>query len=207
MKMDDASFQELLRAASRSEPAPPGVPPDLAHRVRGLRERRRRIRKTLGGLLVMAVLIGGTTWAVYCAVGPTQTANNSVADHTKPADTGRNSSPEDVRRLRAEIAALAAETQLRTRIVEEMTGQQRFRQQMARLDRQLRQPDPLNIAQIEIEKTAFLMVDHARQQSLLSPGSSPADEYRRILEHFPGTNGARTAEKRLSQLKPEKGDL
>jgi len=205
--MDDASFQELLRAAGRSETPPLDLPPDLADRVRRLRDRRRGTRTALGGLLVTAVLLGGTTWAVYYAVGPTPTTSGSLADHTKPPDAARDSSPEDVQRLRAEIAELAAETQLRTRIVEELTRSQQIREQTARLDRQLRQPDPLEVARIEIEKTAFLLVDHAQQQPPLSPGTAPADEYRRILKHFPGTNGARTAEKRLSQLKIEKGDL
>jgi hypothetical protein len=205
--MDDASLQELLRAAGRSEPAPPGMPPDLAHRVRGLRDRRRRTRKALGGLLVTAVLLGGTTWVVHYALGPTETTNSSVADHTKPSDAARDSSPEDAQRLRAEIAELAAEAQRRKQAVEEMTRPQRLREQIARLESRLSQPDPLEVARIEIEKTAFLLVDHARQQSPLSSGSSPVDEYRRILEHFPGTNGARTARENLDQIEIQKGDL
>jgi hypothetical protein len=205
--MDDASFQELLRAAGRSQPPPPTMPSDLAQRVRRLHSRRRRRRAALGGLAAAVALLGGISWAVHYTVGPIQRADDSLAHHTGPAVTGPDSAAEDVQRQRAEMAALAARAQRRVQIVEELTRQQRFLRQMADLERQFSRPDPLEAARIEMEKTAFLLVDHARQQSLLPRGTSPADEYRRILEHFPGTNGARTAEKRLRQLKLEKGDL
>jgi hypothetical protein len=205
--MDDARFQELLQAAGRSEPPPPTIPPDLAQRVRHLRTRRRRTRAALGGLVAAAVLLGGISWAVHCAVGPIQRANESVADHTGPADPGPDAAAEDAQRLRAEIAALSAEARRRKQAVEEMTLRQRLGEQIARLETRLNQPDPLEVARIEIEKTAFLLVDHAQQQPLLPPGTSPADEYRRILEHFPGTNGARTAKENLDQIEIQKGDL
>ena len=206
--MDDASLQELLRAAGRSEGPPPTVRPDLADRVRRLRTRRHRTRNVLGGLLAAAVLLGASTWMVYHAVGPTQTTNNPIADGTSPSQEVRAPfSEDDVQRLRGEIAELAAEAQRRQRVVEELTRRQRSRRQIARFQKYVDQPDPLEVARIEIEKTAFLMVDHVQEQPLLSPDSHPADEYRRILEHFPGTKGAHTAEKRLNQLKLEKGDL
>ncbi len=208
MKMDDASLKELLRAAGRSEGPPPNVRPDLADCVRRLRARRRRTRNVLGGLLAAAVLLGASTWMVYHAVGPTRTTNNPIADGTKPSQDVRLPSPEDdVEQLRAEIAELAAEAQRRQRVVEEMTRRQRSRRQIARFQKYLDQPDPLEVARIEIEKTAFLLVDHAEQRSLSSRDDFPAEEYRRVVEHFPGTNAARTAEKKLSQLKIEKGDL
>jgi hypothetical protein len=50
-----------------------------------------------------------------------------------------------------------------------------------------------------------LLVDYAQQQSPLLPDSPAADEYRRVLKHFPGTNAARTAEMRLSELTHNKG--
>jgi hypothetical protein len=205
--MDDTRLEALLRAASRSETPFPDAAPDLADRVRRLRTRRRRTRTALGGLMATAVLIGGTTWVVYYAASPTQEANQPVADAIKPPPVVGAFSAEDAQRLRAEIAELAAEAQRREQAVEEMTRRQRSREQIARLERHLDQPDPLEVARIEIEKTAFLLIDHAQQQSLLSPDSSPAEEYRRILEDFPGTSAARTAEQRLSRFKPEKGDL
>jgi len=166
------------------------------------------MRNLLGGLLAAAVLLGVSTWMVYHAVGPTRTTNNPIADGTSPSQEVPLPSPEDdVQRLRAEIAELAAEAQRRQGVVEEMTRRQRSRRQIARFQKYLDQPDPLEVARIEIEKTAFLLVEHVQQQSVLSPDSSPAEEYRRILEHFPGTNAARTAKKELSQLKIEKGDL
>jgi TolA-binding protein len=203
--MDDARLQGLLRAAGRSETSPLDLPLDLADRVRRLRDRRRRTRTALGGLLATAVLLAGITWMVYCAVGPNQEANHPVADHTKPPDTGPGFSPRDAQRLRAEIAQLAAEARQREQAIEEMTRRQRLREETARLERQASRPDPLEVARIEIEKTAFLMIDHAQQQPLLSPGSSAAEEYRRVLERFPGTKAARNAEKELRQLNNKKG--
>jgi hypothetical protein len=207
MKMDDASLQELLRAAGRSQPPPPTMPSDLAQQVRGLHTRRRRTRTVLGGLVATAVLLGGTSWAVHYAVRPIRRANDSLADRAGPAVTGPDSAAEDAQRLRAEMAALATQAQRRAQIIEELTRRQRLLRQMAGLERQSRRSDPLEVARIEMEKTAFLLVEHARQQSLLPPGRSPADEYRRILEHFPGTNGARTAKENPNQIEFQKGDL
>ena len=208
MKIDDASLQELLRAAGRSGASPPDVPPDLADRVYRLSARRRRARRALGGLLATTALLAGATWMVYHAVGPTRTTNRSVADRTKPSDRVRDVAPgDDVQRLRAEIAELAAEARRRKGFVQEMIYRERLREQIDRLEEHFDEPDPMEVARIQLEKTAFLLVDHAEMQSASSAGGSAADEYRRILEYFPGTNGAQTAEKRLNQFKLEKGDL
>jgi hypothetical protein len=208
MKIDDSSLQQLLRAAGRSGAPPPDVRPDLADRVHRLHARRRRARKALGGLLAMTVLLAGATWMVYHAVGPARTTNNSVADRTKPSDGVRDVSPADeVQRLRAEIAELAAEARRRERVIEEVIRRQRLREQIAHLERQFNQPDPLEVVRLEIEKTAFLLVNHAETRSFSSPDSSSGDEYRRILEYFPGTNGARTAQMKLKELNTNEGDL
>ena len=208
MKIDDASLKELLRAAGRSGAPPPGVPPDLADRVYRLSARRRTARRALGGLLATTVLLAGATWMVYHAVDPARTTNNSVAGRTKPSDRVQDVSPgDDVQRLRAEIAELAAEGRWRKEVVQEITQRERLREQLARLANAFNEPDPLEVARIEIEKTAFLLVDHADQQARVLPEGSAADEYRRIAEQFPNTNAARTARGKLSKLLIEKGEL
>lgn len=206
MKIDDASLKELLRAAGRSGAPPPHALPDLADRVHQLRTRRRR---ALGGLLTTAVLLAGTTWAAYHAIGPTPTANNPTVRRPEPARRVQTPSAddEDVARLRAEIAALAAEARWRKEVVKEITQRERLREQLARLANVFNEPDPLEVARIEIEKTAFLLVDHADQQARVLPEGSAADEYRRIAEQFPNTNAARTARGKLSKLLIEKGEL
>ncbi|MHC4180423.1 MAG: hypothetical protein ACYSWU_23215, partial [Planctomycetota bacterium] len=166
MKIDDASLQQLLRAAGRSEAPPPGVPPDLADRVRRLRAHRHRTRRALGGLLAASVLLAGATGAVYYAVGPRERADHSIAEGRKAPQAVPAPSPEDdVQRLRAEIAALAAEARRRERVIEEVTRRQRLREQIARLEKPFNQPDPLEVVRLEIEKTAFLLVSHAETRS------------------------------------------
>ncbi len=208
MKIDDPSLQELLRAVGRSGAPPPGVLPDLADRVYRLSARRRRARRALGGLLATIVLLAGATWMVYHAVGPTRTTNHSVAGRTKPSDRVQDVSPGDeVQRLRAEIAELAAEARRRKRFVQEMIYRERLREQTARWERDFDRPDPLEVARIEIEKTAFLLVDHADQRARVLPEGSAAEEYRWIAEQFSNTNAARTARGRLNKLLIEKGEL
>ncbi len=206
--LDDASLQQLLREAGRGETPPPHPPPDLADRVQRLGLRRRRRRRVLGGLSAVSVVLAGTFATVYYTSGPIPRPDQPVTNAAKPPeDVPTPLADEDVKRLRAEIAELAAEADARQRLVEEAIGRQRLRQQTARLEEHSRGPDPFELARVEIEKTAFLLVDHAQRQSPLSPVGHAAEEYHRVLEYFPHTNAARTAEHRLKQLNVQKGDL
>lgn len=206
--MNDESLESVLREAGRSAAKPPDARPDLADRVRQLHQRRRRARRAAAtGVMGMLLLGSAVLWRL-APPGRLQTQDASVAGRASRPDETTSLAAEQIERLRAEIARLDAEARRQRYAAERMIRAEDLRNQMiTRFQQALQQPDSLELAGIEMEKTAFLLVDHAERRAALAQNDAAENEYRRILRLFPDTRAAQTARRRLEQLSIQKGDL
>lgn len=207
--MNDESLEALLESAGRSAVPPPGDRPELAKVVRRLYARRRR-RRAAAGLGVGMVLLGGVLSAVFWPGSAIHNGDATIAELPGPPP-GPPSAPQppsaqDVRQLRAEIAALGAEATRRHRLVRETVRRQRLHDKVYEILTAAEGPDPLEMAHVQLEKTAFLLVDHARRQAVSAGTEAAAEQYRRVVRLFPDTRAAETAREKLRQLPTDKGD-
>ena len=196
--MNDERLETLLRTAGRAAVEPPPAAPGLAGRVRCLHVQRQRRRRAGVGLAVAMVLLGVTFWGVFHPGSRTP-----LADRPDPPGV----SAAEVARLDARIAAIDAEVALRQRRVEQLRKRQRLHTELAEVLSRPQPPDPLETARMQIERTALLLVDHAEYRADATGSDATARQYRRVLELFPHTTGAHTAQERLKKLSIEKGDL
>ena len=205
--MNDERLESLLRAAGRlPDPLPPSRR-DLADRVRRRYRRGRRARQVSSAGIAAMLLLGGAVSAWFFMAAAVHAPDAPVADGPNLPGETNHPSPQQRERLLAEIARLDAEATRRHRKVERMLQGATTVRPFAEPAWQPEVPDPLELARIEIEKTAFLLVDYAQRRSISADSDAVAQEYRRVVELFPHTNAAKTARKKLSQLSIEKGDL
>ena len=76
----------------------------------------------------------------------------------------------------------------------------------AALRRELRKPDPRDLAMAEIEKTAFLGVHRAEACEKRSRTNEARKEYQQVVRLFPNTSWAKVARARLNKESSEKGE-
>jgi hypothetical protein len=197
-------LEELLQAAGRHREDAPRLCPNLAERVRQLHFQRARSRRATVGTVIGAALMTAM-WAGLWSGNP-PTADGPSAAPSGQHGSATAPSPLDVARLRAEIAQLDAEVRRHSRHVEEVLRGIRVRRTTA-----VRSEMPVlsrdDLARIEIEKTAFLLVDHADQRAGRLPDVVAEDAYRRVLKLFPQTKAAERARRRLNSPPAEKGNL
>ncbi|OHB66693.1 MAG: hypothetical protein A2V70_01940 [Planctomycetes bacterium RBG_13_63_9] len=208
--MNDDYLESLLRDAGRRFAQPSQPRAELADRVRRLHRQRLRRRNVAGGSLVVILLIVGVTSAFFLPGGSTPLTKVPVARRPEPSPAVGRLSAEEVGRLRAEMAQLAAEAERRHQAVRRMIREQHLRRQIALVQRSSVGPNPEELAQISLEKTAFIVLDYAERRSGDAGGTEGDQretEYRRIVECFPNTKAAETAKMKLHELSIEKGDL
>lgn len=124
-----------------------------------------------------------------------------------PTEPERLSSDE-VERLLAKIARLDTEVQRRRSALSAILPGLQPDTRIASLDpvSLSKWENPLARAEVEIEKSAFLLVDRGDQLSATSGTGPAAREYRRALQWFPHTHAAEAARNRLAQLPIDQGD-
>ena len=154
----------------------------------------------------MTFLLGGVGPAFYYARQPIPSPDTLATRRPDSAQSAETLAGDTIERLRARIAELGAEAERRQQVARQMIRRQRLHRRIAGLEQELEEPNPLELARIEIEKTAFLLVDRAEQHAKGARADSARDEYRRILTLFPKTNAAKTAQEQLDQSSVEKGD-
>lgn len=205
MNMDDGSLERLLTAAGRAA-AVPDPPPDLADRVRRRRGQRRRGRRAVGGLSVAILLVAGATFAKLHWPDSTPSQEMPVADgsHT---DNTESPAAVDTDELLAEIARLDAEVKRLQDDVKRITRQQDLRRRIARLKPVGLGLTPINSAEIEFEKTAFLLAEYGNQQKLAGKDDESQRTYRQVVQLFPNTNGAASAQSKLNTSSHNEGEL
>jgi hypothetical protein len=107
----------------------------------------------------------------------------------------------------AEIARLRAEGDLRIKVISRTLAIQQRELRLAQLEREAAQPDPLRVAQAQVEETASILVHHAeRLHRTFDLQASAIDSYRRTIDLFPQTRSAQTARARLVELLAKQGD-
>lgn len=205
--MNDESLHRLLRDAGRDPGPLPQPRPDLPDRVRHLAARRRRRRRLKTASAAAVLLLGAVLWPLLRTGGPPAQTERAVADVATTEQEAESLPAKEIERLLAEVARLDAEVQRRQETVRQMLLEKRLHAQSQRDARQWGRPDDLELARVEIEKTAFLLVEYADQQTLFTASDDAARQYERILKHFPHTKAAATAQEKLENLVIEKGTL
>ncbi len=216
--MDNQRLEELLTAAGRDADSPIEPAPELAGRVVRLHARRRRVRRTAAGGAVAAILVAAALTAHYygrnassphpverpMAGNPNDQQSQPPEPNVPEPNVPEPNVEDEIERLRAEVRRLRAEAEQREALVAELLDRQRVGDRLDELQRELDGPDPAELARMEFEKAAFLMVDHAGRPSPSADDEYRAGEYRRAIELFPNTHWARVAQERLGQTSPDR---
>ncbi|NQU24118.1 MAG: hypothetical protein HQ567_22780 [Candidatus Nealsonbacteria bacterium] len=212
MNHDDPMLEQLLREAGRATEPPVDLPADLAGRVRDL-HRRRRVRAAAATAVGVAVLL--VSVPVYRYFGPDRDRSivdaHATADDDAPHRSPRGDNVDDnaaeIARLQRELLQIRAELHAKESAVRPALDAWRRGNQRAALRRELSKPDPWQLAHVEIEKTAFLLVDHVDRQDreALLPDARQA-AYRQVVELFPETHWGAVAQSRLREP-PNQGDM
>jgi hypothetical protein len=196
-------LEKLLRRADVSAGLPSVLPVDLPRRVRHLAERRRRVR--IGG--AAAAVCVATFLLLYSIPAPRPGGRAGIVQVASQREVQPGEALADAERARAEIARLRAEGDLRMEIVRRTVAIQQRELRLAQLERQAAQPDPLRLAQAQVEEAASILVHHAdRLHRTFDLQASAIDSYRRTIDLFPQTRSAQTARARLVELQAKQGD-
>lgn len=202
--MQTDQLEKLLREAARGEVAP-DVPGDLAERVRRLSGRRRRRRRVLGGAAACVLVAVVGLWAspAWNRQIARDAADDLAAEAVEPT-VEPTVAPDP--QLTAEMAALHERLSRLSDEVAELQAQldaeaeqRRADRRLAALRRKLATPDSHVLAQGELAKAAFLLVHRAEQYEKRNRMAEARREYDRVVQLFPETTWAKTAQSRLEQ--------
>jgi len=197
-------LEKLLRRADALAGLPSALPADLPRRVRHLAERRRRVR--IAGSAAAAACLAAFL-LLYGVPAPRPDGGDGVVQVTPQHEAQPGEALADAEWVRAEIARLRAEGDLRMEIVRRILAIQQQQARLAELERELAQPDPLRLAQAQVEEAASILVHHAeRLHRTFDLQASAIDSYRRTIDLFPQTRSAQTARARLVELQAKQGD-
>jgi len=196
-------LEDILRLADAAAGSPSPLPADLPRRVRHLAERRRQVR--IGG--TAAAVCVATFLLLYSIPAPRPDGRGGVVRVTPQPEVQPGEALADGERVRAEIARLRAEGDLRMEIIRRTLAIQQRELRLAQLEREAAQPDPLRLAQAQVEEAASILVHHAdRLHRTFDLQASAIDSYRRAIDLFPQTRSAQTARARLVELQAKQGD-
>jgi len=198
--MQTDQLEQLLREAARGEVAP-DVPGDLAERVRRLSGRRRRRRWVLGGAAACVLVAVVGLWAspAWNRQAARNAAHDVAVEAVEPAVAPDPRLMAEMAALRERLARLGDEVaQLQAQLDAE-AEQRRADQRLAALRRKLATPDSHVLAQGELAKAAFLLVHRAEQYEKRNRTAEARREYEQVVQLFPETTWAKTAQTRLEQ--------
>jgi hypothetical protein len=201
--MSTDPLEDMLRLADAAAGSPSPLPADLPGRVRHLAGRRRPVR--IGG--TAAVVCVATFLLLYSIPAPRPDGRSGVVRVSPQPEVQNGEALADAERALAAIARLRAEGDLRMEVARRTLAIQQRELRLARLEREAAQPDPLRLAQAQVEETASILVHHAdRLHRTFDLQASAIDSYRRTIDLFPQTRSAQTARARLVELQAKQGD-
>ncbi|MBN2582921.1 MAG: hypothetical protein JXL80_07630 [Planctomycetes bacterium] len=187
--MDDDGLGQLLRQTDAAT-ATPDTAADLADRVRG-RDRIRRARRALAGRLAAAA-------AVLIVVG----VGAFYATLHRGAETGNGGeAAASAEMLQARIAALDSDARVAMSCAAAIERAERRSRGRRRLELLTARPDPLEVAQRNLDAAAFMAVYHA--DGLARDDRTRAEAirtYQEVIRLFPETRWAAVARQRLAML-------
>ncbi|HBO45285.1 MAG TPA: hypothetical protein DD670_15430 [Planctomycetaceae bacterium] len=198
--MQTDQLEQLLREAARGD-ASPDVPGDLAERVRRLAGRRRRRRRVLGGAAACVLVAVVGLWAspAWNRQVAREAADDLAAEAVEPAVAPDPQLMAEMAALRERLARLSDEVAELQAQLDAEAEQRRADRRLAALRSKLATPDSHVLAQGELAKAAFLLVHRAEQYEKRNRTAEARREYDRVVQLFPETTWAKTAQTRLEQ--------
>jgi hypothetical protein len=226
--MNDERLQSLLNQADErfghaAAPTSDHGQVLFVEQVRTRRARQVRRRTTLGVLAVL-LLVGSfsaSSWSAGLWTGRfdlLDTIASNVANRPDDAElvtttdgpasttgdaTSRRLRPDEVKRIRAEIAALNAEADRARRLVDLYRGAEARRERLAALEAAPAEPllPPEALAALAIDRAAAITVTSADAQAKqFNRPAEAAESYRSVLTHFPSSRWASVARQRLEAM-------
>jgi hypothetical protein len=200
--LDDEQLENILRAAGGLDESSPPIQADLAATVKK-RYRRRQRNRILSSVVVATVLLFAATIPAWRPKSLPSTPPNSPANAPDVAvEELRRQNLEklhelegELNELKARLAELEQKSSARRRLPVGQASSKGV--QPAKIESLLSPDDLMNI---ESEKTAVLVLYRAEQYLEHADKAEALREYRRILEHFPKTSSAKTAEEQVAKL-------
>lgn len=197
---------ELLRRADAAAPAPTMESANLADRVRWRARRRRQTR--IGGVAVAAAIFLAAGMLVWRSVHPAA----SITENRSPAQAAASDAPIppnalDAAALRAEIARLKLEAEVRAAVAQRMMDLQTRAKKPGGAADARATLDPSTALRLEVDQAALALVYQADAKTR-SPDlrSAAAESYRFVLTQFPQTPAAALAKQRLVELENKPGE-
>jgi hypothetical protein len=220
--MNDDTLQQLLKdadamhqAARRSAVSASG-PATMIGAIYRRRARQLRRRQTLGVLAVLIIVGGLSAWTLSTPersgaprVVGTKASNpakelegTEPRTHSNEPPQERRPRPEEIARLKLEIAALDAEANRARRLVDLHRAADARRERLAHIEEAPAQPalPPDILAELEIDRAAAITVTSAdAQANRFNQPDEAIRSYRSVLTHFPSSRWASVARERLAQ--------
>ncbi len=187
--MTEDKIKNLLQEADRMAGLPGAVSANLSAIVRR-RAHRRHLRISLTAPLAAAavILIAAGIW------------NLAIRTTEKTKDQ------EKIVLLEKQFEQLQAKTDAAINLIQEVLVAEQKKDSLDELEAQLASiPDPLEEIQIQVDKTAFILVYQAdRLYRELNRTDSAVETYNRVIELFPKNRWAQVARERLSEIDSRK---
>ncbi|MDT8300067.1 MAG: hypothetical protein RQ760_01195 [Sedimentisphaerales bacterium] len=186
--MTEDKIKNLLQEADRMAGLPGPVSANLSAIVRR-RAHRRHLRISITAPLAAAAVI-------LIAVG---ILNFSFRTNEQTKD------PEKLVLLEKQFEQLQAKTDAAVNLIQEMLVAEQKQLSLNELEAQLASiPDPLEVIQRQVDKTASILVFQADRLYRTNRTDSAVETYNRVIELFPKTIQAQQARQRLSEIESRK---
>jgi hypothetical protein len=185
--------------------------------------RRLRRRRNVGVLAVVVVLGGLSVWSLSAGPGPgIRQAPQTIASNAAAQPNGAESKttvdgpasttgggarrrlpPTEIKRIQAEVAALDAEANRASRLVDLYRAAEVRREQLAVLEAAPAEPvlPPDMLAELEIDRAAAITVTSAdAQANQFNQPDEAAESYQSVITLFPSSRWASIARQRLARI-------
>lgn len=179
---------------------------DLSRRVMSLQRSRRNKRRIAGTALTLVSAVAAAFVLLSLDNRPTpKTASGPAVEKLN----GTEHTATDVADIdplestpaidpKAELAQIYKDIRQLRETLRHSRRQAQYRRRLAELRRRVGRPDPFVLAQIQLEKAAYILVARAaREETLGLPDSDSTATYQKAIELFPSTTWAKVAQNRL----------
>jgi tetratricopeptide (TPR) repeat protein len=186
--MTEDKIKNLLQEADRMAGLPGAVSANLSAVVRRRAHRRHlRISLTVPLAAAAVILIAAGIW--------------NVAIRT----TEKTKDQEKIVLLEKQFEQLQAKTDAAINLIQEMLVAEQKQHSLSELEAQLASiPDPLEVIQKQVDKTASILVFQADRLYRVNRKDSAIETYNRVIELFPRTIQAQKARQRLLEIESRK---